>query len=55
MDFINLISNVGFPISCCIFVFYLFYKCLLPLKDSVEKNTALLKYVLSVLGVEEDE
>lgn len=49
-DILTAISTVGFPIVCCIALFYFNSKVLGDLKDTINQNTLILQRLYDRLG-----
>lgn len=49
---IQLISNLGFPIACCVAMFWLYVKEIGSLKEALQNNTLVMQKLLDKLSNE---
>lgn len=48
-EIVNLISNIGFPIVCCIILFSLYKNSLQELQNTIKKNTDTIIYLQATI------
>lgn len=51
-NFIEIISNLGFPIACCVAMFWLYVKEIGSLKEALQNNTLVMQKLLDKLSNE---
>ena len=53
-EVVQLISNVGFPIACCLILLFGQRKTLEDLKNTIDKNTTMVEKLIDKIEREKD-
>ena len=46
-DVVTLISNIGFPIVCCLILFSLYNRTISDIQNTIKRNTDIITYKMS--------
>lgn len=48
-DVVTLISNIGFPIVCCLILFNLYNRTISDIQNTIKRNTDIITYLQATM------